>query len=212
MKIRKYSVAWFATRKPLQVAVLGLAVIGLLNRVPVAVAEPEIMPHNAEKIEVVQFIENDENEPENVKIDVQAYNVPLPDDVKEYAETLSKINGVDVAIIYGIIATESNFNADAIGDNGNSVGLMQIQPRWNRERMNLLNVTDLHDAKQNIAVGVDIFSELVKKYGDIKKALICFNYGEQGAEKYVFSKGITETDYTRAVLSYADSLNGEACF
>lgn len=61
------------------------------------------------------------------------------------------------------------------------------------------------DPYQNIRSGVFILSDLYGKYGDWHKALICYNYGEGGAQEHVFSKGYTTTSYSRTVMEYADA-------
>lgn len=58
---------------------------------------------------------------------------------------------------------------------------------------------------QNIRSGVFILSDLYGKYGDWHKALICYNYGEGGAQEHVFSKGYENSP----VKKWNDSLSGE---
>lgn len=84
-------------------------------------------------------------------------------------------------------------------------GYMQINSinsEWLSEK---IGVTDLADPYQNIRSGVFILSDLYGKYGDWHKALICYNYGEGGAQEHVFSKGYTTTSYSRTVMEYADA-------
>ena len=103
----------------------------------------------------------------------------------------------------GVIQAESSFTATA--SNGSCYGYMQINSinsEWLSEK---IGVTDLTDPYQNIRSGVFILSDLYGKYGDWHKALICYNYGEGGAQEHVFSKGYTTTSYSRTVMKYADA-------
>ena len=76
-----------------------------------------------------------------------------------------------------LIEEESGWLSSAEGDDGNSIGLMQIQERWHKERMKRLGVTNLYDSEQNITVGCDILSELLNKYGNYRDALSAYNSG-----------------------------------
>lgn len=96
--------------------------------------------------------------------------------IKEYIKSECSKRNLDYRIIYSIIEQESKWNEDAIGDNGNSLGLMQIQPRWHKNRMDNLGVSDLLDPYQNISVGIDIVDELVSKYG-LYGGLAAYNTG-----------------------------------
>ena len=41
---------------------------------------------------------------------------------------------------------------------------------------------------QNVRVGIDFLSYLLKKYGTIQDTLAAYNYGEKGAREYLWSK------------------------
>lgn len=213
MRIRKYSVAWFATRKPVQVIVAGIAVAVLVNNLAVTntvadtVTTPKIEPQKAETVTIEELTDYDNfiNEVKEIN-PCKNYDVPLDAETKLYVETMCRCYEIDPAIVYGIMKVESNFNQYCEGDNGNSLGLMQIQPRWNKARMEELNITDLMDAKQNAHCGIDILAELLEKYDSLEMALTCYNYGEAGAQKYVFSKGVYSSKYSEKVLNYAYTL------
>ena len=96
-----------------------------------------------------------------------------------------------------MIERESDFDASDIGDNGNSLGLMQIQPKWHLEKMIQMGYTDLFDPIQNVKVGISILGELKLQYNDIGLALTAYNSGKA-------NKGITE--YAIAVMARANEL------
>lgn len=106
------------------------------------------------------------------------FDIPLDVELQKYIIDLCTGNDIDPRIMLALIERESSFQADAIGDGGNSYGLCQIQPRWHSERMERLGVTDLLDPKQNVAVAVDYLRDLLNTYdGDIAKALVSYNQG-----------------------------------
>lgn len=129
------------------------------------------------------------------------YDVPLSEELQLHIIQTSEAHGIDPAVVIGVIWRESNYKADAIGDSGNSLGLMQIQPRWHKERMDRLDCPDLRDPFQNVTVGIDYLAGLIDNYdGNISMALMAYNAGASGANRYWFSKGIYSNDYSKAVL------------
>lgn len=142
---------------------------------------------------------------------VTLYNVPLAEDLQLHIIHLCEETHIDPAIIFGMIYRESTYNANCIGDGGESFGLMQIQPRWHSERMERLGCNDLLDPFQNVAVGIDYLAEMFDRYdGDIHKALVAYNAGAAGAEKHWFSKGEYSSNYSRAVMEKAESVAASA--
>ena len=132
----------------------------------------------------------------------EVYAKPVPDPVpvvqletNSHIDKMAKRYGLNPQIIKALIEEESGWLSSAEGDNGNSVGLMQIQERWHRERMKRLGVTNLYNPEQNITVGCDILSELLNKYGNYKDALSVYNSGnihdgKQYAEGILKNAGI----------------------
>lgn len=136
------------------------------------------------------------------------YDVPLSEDLQIFIIDLCEEKHIDPALVFGVIATESGFNATACGDSGNSHGLMQIQPRWNQDVMSRTGCYDLFDPYQNVTVGIEILAAKLDTYGgDIGKALTAYNAGDGGAWSYYFSQGIYASGYAIAVMSYAENLS-----
>lgn len=79
-------------------------------------------------------------------------------------------------MVYAVIEVESRWQADLVGDRGESFGLGQVQPKWHRERMAKLGVTDLLNPYDNSLVVIDILDELMGKYG-LEGALNAYNTG-----------------------------------
>lgn len=126
------------------------------------------------------------------------YDVPLDWELQDHIMKICEERNIDPAIVMGMIYVESKFTAGAIGDNGHSFGLMQVQPYWHSGRMKKLGVTDLLDPFQNVIVGIDYLDDLLDKYdGNYGKALTAYNRGHYSG---------TVTYYARAVLSFSDEI------
>lgn len=129
------------------------------------------------------------------------YAVPLDMELQLHIIQTCEEYHIDPAIVMAMIWRESGFRADAVGDNGNAFGLMQIWPYWHGGRMERLGCTDLLDPYQNVVVGIDYLAENTRRYdGDVAKALVAYNQG---------SFYETVTDYALAVLDMAEELRCE---
>lgn len=155
----------------------------------------------------MRFAGSEEPEdPQPARSPVTIYDVPLDAGLQTYiAETCGRY-GVDVPLVLAIIGQESNYNAHAVGDNGNSLGLMQIQPRWHQSRMDRLGMDDLLDPHQNVTVGIDLLAELIEHGGE-KWAVMAYNAGAVAADNYM-AIGIT-TDYAAGVMKLREEIENE---
>lgn len=135
------------------------------------------------------------------------FDVSLDQDIQKYIFAMcSECDSCDLdpAIVTAIIWKESEFNADAIGDNGNSLGLMQVQPRWHFERMEKLSATDLLNPYQNIRVGIDYLVELYSINDDTEWVLMAYNGGPTYANN-LYNEGAL-SKYAIDILDKADEL------
>lgn len=132
-----------------------------------------------------------EAEPVDITEQAPLYDVPLSADLQEHIRQLCDDYGVDMPLVLAIIGQESNYQTDAVGDDGNSIGLMQIQPRWHQGRMDRLGVTDLLDPYQNITVGIDLLAELIEM-GGTRWAIMAYNAGAETADYYITIGTITD--------------------
>ncbi len=133
------------------------------------------------------------------------FDVPLEQDLQNHIFMLCAERDLDPAIVFAMIDQESKFNADIVGDGGNSFGLMQIQPRWHSDRMVKLGCTDLLDPYQNVTVGVDFLAELVSDGKSIEWALMAYNGGPAYANRKT-SAGVL-SEYAASVLRKSSELN-----
>lgn len=157
-------------------------------------------PYKNDISETEQYSETETLEPIR-----KYYDIPLTENLQEHIFLTCEDYGVEPEIIFSIIETESNYEASTVGDNGESFGLMQIQPRWNKERMERLKCDDLLDPYQNVRVGIDLISEYNEYGKPLEFVLMAYN----GGVSYAFEKdrdGII-TNYASTVMSKIGQLS-----
>lgn len=150
------------------------------------------------EIETVVDTETDAVIEEPAEDGVVYYDVPLSESLQDYIFELCKARGIDPKVVIGMIATESKYYSDAVGDSGRSLGLMQIQPRWHQARMAELNCYDLLNPFENVTVGIDILGDLYDASGSIEWALMAYNGGAGYADKLA-GQGVV-SDYVYKVF------------
>ena len=124
----------------------------------------------------------------------------FPEKMQIYTRCLCKQNDVPYALVLAIIEYESGYEFDKTGDNGNSKGYMQIYEKWHTDRMQKLNCINLMNPYQNVKVGIDFLSYLLKKYGTVQDALAAYNYGERGAREHLWNNGVYVYSYNTAIM------------
>ena len=165
--------------------------------------EPDMLH---EEIPAVRSVE--EEKEEIVEEDVHGYfDVPLGEDLQDHIFMVCDGYGIDPAIVVAMIQRESNFVIDIVGDNGNSFGLMQIQPRWHRDRMEKLGCTDLLNPYQNVNVGVDYLAELFEKGKSLEWVLMAYNGGPSYANKKEANGEVSA--YASTVIEESERLKGD---
>lgn len=112
-------------------------------------------------------------------------NVPMDDETQLALYEACEEFNVPYEVALAVIKQETNFQ-NVMGDNGDSYGYMQLQPRWHQSRMERLGVTDLMDAESNFRVGCDYLAELLSKY-TVEEALTAYNSGSAGSSEYATS-------------------------
>ena len=137
---------------------LFISAVLALNSIATAIDHPEL--YNKIEPKVVS----------NIQIDVKGISNEMIDDI-------ATRSGVDPAIVKAIIMEESGGNPNAVGDNGESIGLMQIQPKHHKKRMEELGIVSLFDPQENVILGCAILSDLYDKYGNYEDALSVYNSG-----------------------------------
>lgn len=195
--IREKSLVWYARKYWKPAVAVGLAVTVLGSAIAFG-CEKE--PKSTE----LQQTHKTASEA-NFVVGSVSWDVPLDEDLQFFIWQMGERYGLEPELILAVIGQESNYNADAIGDNGNSYGLMQVQPAQHGSRMNQYNVTDLLNPYENILIGVDYLAECIEK-GGLEWGLMAYNGGFEYANAMTEQGTITE--YAESVLMLAELLRG----
>lgn len=112
--------------------------------------------------------------------------------------------GVRQNLIKALIAKETGgqFNADAYNQGSGASGLMQLTPITQKH----LGVKNPFDARENIFAGTRYLKELLTRYnGDVKLALIAYNYGPSYADDF-YKNGWSDKDLPAETMDYYKSI------
>lgn len=109
-------------------------------------------------------------------------------------------NGVDPAVLHGLIQQESGFDPHATSSAG-ALGLTQLMPGTAAS----LGVTEPLDPAQSIEGGARYLGEMLRDFGgDTEKALAAYNAGPGAVQRYGGVPPYAETQqYVSKVLGYA---------
>lgn len=129
------------------------------------------------KEDTLSYKQNIVNKWYDIDIDEPFEDVPLDAELQRYI--IEKAHDANIApeVVMAIIWRESSFNPMAVGDGGLAVGLMQIQPKWYRDEMFELGITDVSDPYQNVKLGIRILEDLKNQYEDLYDVLTYYRYG-----------------------------------
>lgn len=115
--------------------------------------------------------------------------IPLSCELQEELHQACVEFGVDYYIMVALIDRETKFR-NVIGDNGNSYGYCQIQPRWWYDLMIEIGATDLNVPKDNFRTACAIMSGLAKTYKNTEGALVAYNTGSYKGKSTAYSREI----------------------
>ena len=126
-----------------------------------------------------------------------------PDWIVEMAEEIGNANGVCPEVLMAMAFEESRFNPDVVSKNGKYIGLLQINPRWQGERMERLGVTDLKDARSNMMVAADYLKRLFDDYEDTGTVIMLYaGYSKSSIASYEQTGKLAS--YVKRVLERAE--------
>lgn len=136
---------------------------------------------------------------------VWAAPIDVPEDVRQISIELGTQYNICPEVIQSTCFKESSFDPRA--ENGNHIGIMQVNPVWHAGRIARLGVTDLYDTRSNMLVGVDYLHELIEQYEDISVALMRYN-GDSRVEGLISGNGDV-SEYADEILRISAELERE---
>ena len=125
-------------------------------------------------------------------------SIPLSEELQCTVEQSADHYSLDPALVYAVIDVESR--GDPLADNGQCVGLMQLDRQYTATFCAGAHVQSITDPADNIAAGCWWLSELLSRYdGDTERALAAYNLGTAKADM-LWELGARSTAYTHAVM------------
>lgn len=119
----------------------------------------------------------------------------------DLVETASIETGIDKYLIYAVIRTESNFDAEAESEVG-ARGLMQLMEDafdWVKFRMEddrSVTYDDMYDPGYNIEYGSFLLKLLYEEYGDERTALAAYHSGRGSVNGWLEDKNYSSDGRT----------------
>ena len=144
-------------------------------------SETEPLGHEKDTFQTKMITENEEPLTEVAPVQL-LYDIPLSAELQQDIRKLAKRYEVSYELVLAVIMTESSGKADAVGDGGASVGLMQIQPKWYGE---LITESGLSVDKpiENVELGIRILLGFIEENeGSLDRALKQYNSGNPDYE------------------------------
>ncbi len=144
----------------------------------------------------------------NEKVSRESYPLKYSEEVEAAAEKY----GVDKALIYGVIKTESNFDPDAKSHAG-AVGLMQIMEdtfTWMKAyyKDDDHKFEDLYDPAVNIDYGTEVLSVLIKKYDGCEDTAVCaYNGGAGNVDEWLKDPQYSDDGKTLKAVPFTETEN-----
>ena len=133
-------------------------------------------------------------------------DIPLDEGTQRLLYQACEQMGIQYELALAVIWQETDFR-NITGDGGDSIGYMQVQPRWHSDRMERLGVTDLSDPYSNFLVGCDYLAELIARDKGLEWALMAYNGGPTYANEKIEREMISQ--YAKNVLNYLNTLKTE---
>ena len=122
--------------------------------------------------------------------------IPLSDELQQLTYETAEKYGVNYDLMLAIMQTESQFQ-NVVSDNGEDIGLCQINACNAEWLYNEYGLNNLLDEKQNIEACAIILNKLQGQFSDESHVVMAYNLGAGKAQKYIKSGKITE--YTEKV-------------
>lgn len=120
---------------------------------------------------------------------VKGFETPRPGKIsavnkrrlKPMIDAVAKRRGLDAALVHAVIAAESGYNPGAVSPKG-AIGLMQIMPETAGD-YGIEVVDRLYDPKTNVETGTRHLKRLMRKYKNMRQAIMAYNAGEGAVER-----------------------------
>ncbi len=125
---------------------------------------------------------------------------------KDEIITIADKYGLNRALIFAIIKTESDFKKDAVSSK-NAKGLMQITDSTAKYIADMLGVEeyDIFNVETNINFGCFYVKYLSEKFEDGKTAIVAYNAGEGNVKEWLKNNKYSEDGKTLKNIPFSES-------
>ncbi|HIS50695.1 MAG TPA: lytic transglycosylase domain-containing protein [Candidatus Gallacutalibacter pullistercoris] len=133
---------------------------------------------------------------------------PLP--YYEIVMTEAEKNGLNPALVYGVIRAESGFDPNAVS-HANARGLMQMTPQtfeWVQTMIpdsEHLTAEDLFDPEVNIRFGCELLSLLISHYDNESTAICAYNAGMGNVTSWLENPEYSSDGTTLNVIPFGET-------
>lgn len=110
--------------------------------------------------------------------------LPISEELFTYLEMRCDQAEIPISLMLGLMEIESNFNPNAISDDGENYGLCQINIINQKPGLNYL------DPYTNIDEALNILEDLSTRHDSYLEILLCYNMGEAGAQARIETNDI----------------------
>lgn len=133
-----------------------------------------------------------------------------PREYSEYVTKYASEYGVDEALVYAVILSESSFDADAKSHVG-ATGLMQLMPDtldWLSRLMGEKEPTgEITDPETNIKYGTYYLHYLINRFGNTDTALAAYNAGHGRVANWLADTGYSDDGKTLKEIPLEETRN-----
>ena len=141
----------------------------------------------------------------------KVYKIFYPQKYSEQVTKYSSEFGVDEALIYAVIRTESGFRPE-VESHAGAIGLMQLMPStfdWLQEKLEgevIYTSEQLKDPDINVRYGTYFLSQLIERYnGDVKTIAAAYNAGTTTVDGWLSDSTYSTDGKTLNYIPYEET-------
>ena len=132
----------------------------------------------------------------------------LPDIVQVYTYSLCKQNNIRYSLVLAVMEIESGYQYDALSGT-NDIGYMQVNYKWQQDKMPDMTEKALYNPYVNIKVGIEYLVELSEEFTTEEAVLTAYHYGVSGAYSRCSKDAEITSDYADRVLAASARIEKE---
>lgn len=126
-------------------------------------------------------IQNIPREPESVE--QEPFTISFDEPELNIYQIAAEITGCPERILRGIAFAESSYNPDAVGDDGKSIGLCQINEDFHEERAQKYGEYNPYDPLDSLVIAGRLYVDNLKALGCERLAVTAHKMGPTGAKR-----------------------------